>query len=119
MLIRHCLFDHKQNTADALSRLRCLKRLHLQGYSGCIFTNFLYISNYNVCICKKKKKKASLILKKSLKSAANLNDSQNEEFCSSVKIFLQSTNILMHVFHLILTKSFPVLQTQYIPQHDK
>ncbi|KAF2988415.1 hypothetical protein EK904_010354 [Melospiza melodia maxima] len=50
---------------------------------------FLYISNYNVCICKI----ASLILKKSLKSAANLNDSQNEEFCSSVKIFLQNVRL--------------------------
>lgn len=76
---------------------------------------FLYISNYNVCICKN----ASLILKKSLKSAANLNDSQNEEFCSSVKIFLQSTNILMHVFHLILIKSFPVLQTLYCNMKNK
>lgn len=76
---------------------------------------FLYISNYNVCICKN----ASLILKKSLKSAANLNDSQNEEFCSSVKIFLQSTNILMHVFHLILIKSFPVLQTLYCDMKNK
>lgn len=71
---------------------------------------FLYISNYNVCICKN----ASLILKKkSLKSAANLKDSQNGEFFSSVKTFLQNTNILMHVFHLILIKSFPVLQTLY------
>lgn len=64
-------------------------------------------------------KNASLILKKSLKSAAKLNDSQNEEFCSSVKIFLQSTNILMHVFHLILTKSFPVLQTLYCNMTNK
>lgn len=27
------------------------------------------------------------------------------------KIFLQNTNILMHVYHLILIKSFPILQT--------
>lgn len=48
------------------------------------------------------------------KPAANLNNSPNEEFCSSVKkkiFFLQNTNILMHAYHLILIKPFPILQT--------
>lgn len=43
-------------------------RYTLPGYSGCIFTDSCIFSDYDVCICKK----ASLILKKSLKSAANL-----------------------------------------------
>lgn len=51
------------------------------------------------------------------KPAANLNNSPNEEFCSSVKknFFLQNTNILMHAYHLILIKPFPILQTLQSP----
>lgn len=116
-MIRHCLLEPKQNIANAFNIIE-VSRDFTPEEGGVLRGRdlywFLYISNYNVCICKT----ASLILKKkkgkSLKSAANLNNSQNEEFCSSVKkknFFLQNTNILMHVYHLILIKSFPILQT--------
>lgn len=72
---------------------------------SCILAIIMFVYAKLLAWFKKKKKK-------SLKSAANLNNSPNEEFCSSVKkIFLQNTNILMHVYHLILIKYFPILQT--------
>lgn len=91
-MIRHCLLEHKQNIANAFNIQGVSSDFTLEEEGGVLGRGdlhwFLYISNYNVCICKT----ASLILKKkkknkSLKSAANLNNSQNEEFCSSVKNF--------------------------------
>lgn len=88
-MIRHCLLEHKQNIANAFNIIGVSSDFTLEEGGGLmgggIFTDSCTLAIimfvYAKLLAWFKKNNNN----KSLKSAANLNNSPNEEFCSSVK----------------------------------